>query len=141
MEANMPISQPPLSRGARTVIQQLLSGEEGEECFRDKKGLYRQLEEQGLIGKAGRPTKAAIARRGEFVPNDDPLSAEAMEVLRRHLAERIEVTDENRVLYRELAMHGIMEACHSFSRGDEALYRLTEQGWRQFKQEAVEQNS
>jgi hypothetical protein len=27
------------------------------------------------------------------------------------------------------------------SKGDESLYRLTEQGWRQFKQEVVEQNS
>jgi hypothetical protein len=64
-----------------------------------------------------------------------------MELLRRHLVERVEVTDEARVLYRELAMHGIVEACHSFSRGDEALYRLTDQGFRQYKQGMVGQES
>ena len=39
-----------------------------------------------------------------------------------------DVNDATRPAYRELAAHGLMIPLHSFSRGDEALYRFTEEG-------------
>src|SRR3954453_20611800 len=46
------------------------------------------------------------------------LSAAAQDLLRRRLADEwIEVTDETRPLYRELAEAGLMSPRHSFTRG------------------------
>jgi hypothetical protein len=48
-------------------------------------------------------------------------------LLRRCLAgEWVEVTDDTRPNYRELADAGIMIPLRSFSRGNEGTYRLTE---------------
>ena len=59
------------------------------------------------------------------------LSPEATALLERRLAgERVEVTDENRPVYQELAVAGMMEPRHSFSRGNDGHYRLTEAGAR-----------
>lgn len=58
------------------------------------------------------------------------LSDDAVALLRRRLeGEPAEVTDDTREAYRELARAGIMIPLHSFTRGDEALYRFTEEGW------------
>jgi len=55
------------------------------------------------------------------------LSAEAEALLKRRLArEWVEVTEETRPLYRELADAGLMEPLHSFARGPSGAYRLTE---------------
>jgi hypothetical protein len=55
------------------------------------------------------------------------LSEAARTLLRRHLAgEWVEVTDETRPLYRELVDAGLMIALHSFARGRDGAYRLTE---------------
>jgi hypothetical protein len=55
------------------------------------------------------------------------LSEAADIVLRRRLSgERVEVTDETRPLYRELVDVGMMIPLHSFARGNEGAYRLTE---------------
>ncbi len=75
-----------------------------------------------------RLTPDAMGRR-EFLPHDGPLSAEAVAVFGRHLAGDREVDDANWVAYRELAAAGFMMACHSFARGDESVYRITEEGW------------
>jgi hypothetical protein len=57
------------------------------------------------------------------------LTEAAAALLRRRLAgERVEVSDETRPLYRELAEAGLMEPRHSFSRGKDGHYRLTEAG-------------
>lgn len=61
------------------------------------------------------------------------LSEAALALFRRRLSgERVEVCDENRPFYRELADAGLMEPRHSFSRGNNGHYRLTESGarWR-----------
>ena len=55
------------------------------------------------------------------------LSDAALALLRRRLAgEWVEVTDDTRPLYRELVDAGMMIPLHSFARGNEGAYRLTE---------------
>jgi hypothetical protein len=55
------------------------------------------------------------------------LSEAALAVLRSRLAGRwVEVNEETRPLYRELVDAGLMIPLHSFSRGNEGAYRLTE---------------
>ena len=55
------------------------------------------------------------------------LSGAARALLTRRLArEWVEVTDETRPLDRALVAAGLMEPLHSFSRGPEGAYRLTE---------------
>ena len=55
------------------------------------------------------------------------LSESALALLHRRLAgERVEVTDETRPIYRELVDAGMMMPLHSFARGNEGAYRLTD---------------
>jgi hypothetical protein len=55
------------------------------------------------------------------------LSKSAEDLLHRRLAgERVEVTPETRPLYRELEAAGMMMPLHTFSRGRESAYRLTD---------------
>jgi len=55
------------------------------------------------------------------------LSDAAQDLLRRRLAgEWVEVTDQTRPLYRELVEAGMMIPLHSFARGAQGAYRLTE---------------
>ena len=55
------------------------------------------------------------------------LSESALALLRRRLADEwVDVTDETRPLYRELADAGLMSPRHSFARGKDGCYRLTE---------------
>jgi hypothetical protein len=55
------------------------------------------------------------------------VSERAGDLLRRRLAgEWVEVTHETRPLYQELVETGLMIPLHSFSRGNEGAYRLTE---------------
>jgi hypothetical protein len=54
------------------------------------------------------------------------LSATALSLLRRRFArEPVEVTEETRPAYRELAAAGLMEPVHTFARGRDSHYRLT----------------
>ena len=55
------------------------------------------------------------------------LSDAALALLRRRLAgEWVDVTDGTRPLYGELVGAGMMIPLHSFARGNEGAYRLTE---------------
>jgi hypothetical protein len=55
------------------------------------------------------------------------LSANAITLLRHRLAgEWVEVTDESRPHYRELVEAGLIIPLHSFARGPNGAYRLTE---------------
>jgi hypothetical protein len=55
------------------------------------------------------------------------LSETALSLLSLHLSgERVEVTDETRDAYRELAKAGLMIPLHTFTGGNESAYRLTE---------------
>lgn len=55
------------------------------------------------------------------------LSVDAVSLLHRRLSgEWVEVTDQTRPFYRELVEAGLMSPLHSFARGPEGAYRLTE---------------
>jgi hypothetical protein len=57
------------------------------------------------------------------------LSAAAVALLRRRIdRERVDVTDETRPHYRELADAGLAIPLHTMTGGDESAYRLTEAG-------------
>ena len=54
------------------------------------------------------------------------LSETARDILRRRFSgERVDVTDETRGSYRELATAGLAEPVHTFTKGRESHYRLT----------------
>jgi hypothetical protein len=58
------------------------------------------------------------------------LSAEALSILRRRWTQEwVEVNDQTRPLYRELAAAGLMYPVSGFTRGPEANFRFTEEGW------------
>ena len=59
------------------------------------------------------------------------LSEAAVVLLRLHVERRgqIPVDDTTREPYRELARAGLMVAGHSFSRGREAFYKMTQEGF------------
>jgi hypothetical protein len=58
------------------------------------------------------------------------LSESALALLRRRLnRERVEVTEETRPLYRELASAGLMYPVSGFTNGPEANFRFTDEGW------------
>ena len=57
------------------------------------------------------------------------LSEDALALLKPAWSrERVDVTPENRELYRELARAGLMIPLHTMTGGDESAYRLTEAG-------------
>ncbi len=127
----MPIA---LSRGARALFKACLAGEPvhpplGEVRF------YHELECAGLMtpSESGsfELTVEGEGRRWEFLPHPEGPSAEALALLRRLLTGvRIDVCDENRSAYRELAAAGVMIPMHTFAKGDESAYRFTEEGWQ-----------
>jgi hypothetical protein len=127
----MPVA---LSRGARTLFRACLTGEQTGPPF-DEIRFYRQLEKAGLVrpsedGAGFRLTEEGEARRWEFLPHPDGPSSEAMELWRRLVGdERVDVYDDNRSAFRELAAAGLMAACHTFAKGDDSLYRMTEEGY------------
>ncbi|MFI5461340.1 MAG: hypothetical protein ACHRXM_38550 [Isosphaerales bacterium] len=54
------------------------------------------------------------------------LSESALSLLRLRLSgQRVEVTDETRVPYQELAAAGLAEPVHTFTKGRDSHYRLT----------------
>jgi hypothetical protein len=54
------------------------------------------------------------------------LSDSARDILRRRLSgQRVEVTDDTRESYRELAAAGLAEPVHTFRKGRDSHYRLT----------------
>jgi hypothetical protein len=60
-----------------------------------------------------------------------PLSGVALALFRLHVERhgQIDVDDPTRATYRELARAGLMNAGHSFTGGDESIYRLTKWGF------------
>lgn len=59
------------------------------------------------------------------------LSEAALALFRLHIARhgQVEVDDITRPIYRELAAAGLMRAGHSFTGGDESIYRVTKLGF------------
>ena len=63
------------------------------------------------------------------MPETTTLSDAALTLLLRRVSrERVDVTDETRPFYRELAEAGLMIPLHTMTGGDESAYRLTEAG-------------
>ncbi len=61
------------------------------------------------------------------------LSETAADLLRRRLTgERVEITEQTRPYYRELVEAGLMIPLHTFAKGRDSAYRLTEAApaWR-----------
>lgn len=118
-----------LPRVARELITRRLCGQEVD-LTEETRHAYEKLAKAGFTEPGStRLTPDALSRRREFLPHDGPLSVEAVALLRRHLAGDREVNDANRAAYRELAAAGFMMAGHSFTKGDESVYRLTEEGF------------
>ncbi len=68
--------------------------------------------------------------RERFEPPDaSGLSEPARELLRRRLAGNREVTDANRLLYRELVSARIMYPVSTWVGGPESVFRFTRAGW------------
>ncbi len=73
-----------------------------------------------------------IERESSEPPDTSGLSDAAWAVLRRIAGgERIELTAENRPLFRELATARIIFLLHTFAKGDESAYRFSYWGWKQ----------
>ncbi len=68
------------------------------------------------------------------------LSAAALALFRLHVERggHLEVDDTTREPYRELARAGLMQAGHTYTKGDESIYRLTKEGFER-KLELLEQ--
>ncbi len=92
------------------------------------------------------PERSAVAAKSAFSPaslgctnashKEVPmqtiaLSEAALALLKLHLERKgdIPVDDMTRETYRELARAGLMVVGHSFTRGREAFYKLTDAGW------------
>jgi hypothetical protein len=72
-----------------------------------------------------------IERERYDPPDASDLSEAAKGLLRRILSgERVEVTNENRDTFRELAAARIVMLMHSFAKGDESDYKFTYWGWK-----------
>jgi hypothetical protein len=65
------------------------------------------------------------------MPQEIPLSEAALALFRLHVERKgqIEVNDQTREPYRELARHGLMMAGSTFRDGEESIYRLTQAGF------------
>jgi hypothetical protein len=60
------------------------------------------------------------------MPHAIALSELARDILRRRFSgQRVEVTDETRESYRELAAAGLAEPVHTFTKGRDSHFRLT----------------
>jgi hypothetical protein len=68
------------------------------------------------------------------------LSPAALALFRLHVEHggHLEVDDSTREPYRELARAGLMQAGHTYTKGDESIYRLTKEGFER-KVELLEQ--
>ncbi len=68
------------------------------------------------------------------------LSQAALALFRLHVERggHLDVDDATRESYRELARAGLMQAGHTYTRGDESIYRLTKEGFAR-KLELLEQ--
>jgi hypothetical protein len=60
-----------------------------------------------------------------------PLSPAALTLFRLHVERggHLDVDDTTREAYRELARAGLMQSGHTYTKGDESIYRLTKEGF------------
>jgi hypothetical protein len=100
----------------------------GKPAFRRPGILPQQLRTSPLFAPWANITAWACRenRKPALTPRSPPLSEAARSLLRRRLnCEEIEITDRNRLAYREPASAGIMIPLHTFAKGDvTATYRV-----------------
>ncbi len=137
-----------LSEAAQDLLLRRVAGERVP-VVPDNVEAYRELERSGLMEPAcgsertpqswfgftpeGYRLGSALAA-AEHLPH---LSDQALHLLQSHLAATGlgnggatgYPTDETRNAYRELATAGLMMPCHSFSRGPDSVYRITEEAY------------
>jgi hypothetical protein len=127
MEAAMPHA---LSEAARALLRRRLAGEDIEVTEKTLPA-YRELARAGLMepGSDCR-TPEALARQGEFLPQEVSLSEGAVAVLRfRAKGYRVGVNDRTLEAYRELVRAGVMSPVAESEGGPKASFRFTEDGW------------
>jgi hypothetical protein len=79
-----------------------------------------------------RDEEERIERERYEPPDASNLSVAARALLRRvATGEPVDVTLENRPVFRELAAARIIDLMHTFAKGDESRYRFTYWGWKQ----------
>ncbi len=137
-----------LSENAREILRRRAVGEQVE-ATPDNLETYRELANAGAMvsvstSDGGAEFRFRLTDHGlrlanasaaaEYLPH---LTDQALRLLQSHLA-AIGLrsggtsgipTEETREAYRELARAGLMGACHSFSRGPESVYRITEEAY------------
>jgi hypothetical protein len=145
MRPEVPMQTIALSENAVAVLRFRVKGWRFPVRERDRDA-FGELVEAGIMtpdGEDFRFSDGGWARREELLaaaeahlrsldprlPDRLDLSRAARRTLARHLAGDHEVTDANRVDYRELARAGIMESVGTFTKGDDCVFQLTRQGW------------
>ncbi|WP_165234717.1 hypothetical protein [Aquisphaera insulae] len=116
---------------------------------RGRQQAYRELEAAGIMepvpgGPGYRLTSAAFERRHELLaeaedriernrlepPDVSGLTEGARRLMGRITSgERVEITDSNRSLFRELASSRVIDLMSTFTRGGESAFRFTYWGW------------
>jgi hypothetical protein len=109
---------------------------------------FRELVEAGIMepdGEDFRFTTVGWTRRDEilraaeeriererFAPPDASRLSESARGLLRRIAsgDRVEISGQNRQVFRELAAARIIYLMHTFAKGDESGYRFTYWGWQ-----------
>jgi hypothetical protein len=137
-----------LSKDARDLLRRRANGEQVA-VVPGNLEVYRELTRVGLMEPFSGSTQGPEAtfqftEEGWRLANSlaaaehlTNLSEPALRLLQSHLAAiglrnggiSGTPTDETREMYRELARAGLMGACHSFSRGPESVYRITEEAY------------
>jgi hypothetical protein len=137
-----------LSEMAIAVLRLHVEGERMPANERNRPA-YQELVEAGIMeavpgsGRVYRLTADGRTHRDSIVereteriererfepPDASHLSGAAGELLRQLIADRVEVTPENRPAFRELAAARIILLGHSFAGGPESCYRWTYHGW------------
>ena len=74
--------------------------------------------------------EAERIERERYAPPDGKLSGPARELLRHIVSSRVEITAENRPIFRELMAARIVMLGHSFANGPESVYGWTYWGWK-----------
>jgi hypothetical protein len=137
-----------LSEAGRDLLLRRVAGERVQVAPENVEA-HRELERSGLMQPASGLERGPESwfdfttegyRLGSAMAAADHLphlSDQALRLLQSHLA-AIGLgnggatgypTDETRNAYRELATAGLMMPCHSFSRGPDSVYRITEEAY------------
>jgi hypothetical protein len=124
-KAKSPASRLPAYRElADAGIMEAVPGSDGEYRFTEEGSARREA----IL----REEEERIERERYEPPDASNLSDAARALLTRIAAgERVEITPENRPVFRELAAARIIYLMHTFAKGDESGYRFTYWGWKQ----------